>query len=102
MNATTPQDLYTAISQKDTSVLTMVSGIGKKNAEKIVLELSGKMDQFAGRFSDEDGGLDLEVFEALEALGYSTPAIQQVLKDGSLTDLETNQKIKQAIKLLGK
>ncbi len=102
LNATTPQDLYTAIKNKDTSVLTKVSGIGKKNAEKIVLELQNKIDQFAGSFNEEQSGIDLEVFEALEALGYDTRSIQETLKNPSLGDLETSAKIKQAIKLLGK
>jgi len=102
LNAATPQDLYTAISKKDTSVLTKVSGIGKKNAEKIVLELENKITVFSGSFNEEQSDIDMEVFEALESLGYDARSIQSILKDDSLSNLETSSKIKQAIKLLGK
>jgi len=103
INAALPETLYTAIKQKDTSVLTKVSGIGKKNAEKIILELQNKVDRFASSFEgSEQSTQDIEVFEALEALGFDSRSIQDVLKDETLTSLKTSAKIKQAIKLLGK
>jgi len=101
LNAALPETLYIAITKGDTSVLTKVSGIGKKNAEKIILELKNKVDRFAGSFT-ETHNTDIEVFEALEALGFDSKSIQEVLKDDSLSGLETPGKIKQAIKLLGK
>ena len=103
INAALPETLYLAIKQEDTSVLTKVSGIGKKNAQKIILELKNKVDKFAGSFENMDqNNQDIEVFEALEALGFDSRAIQEVLKEESLVGLETSSKIKEAIKLLGK
>ena len=102
LNAATPETLHGAISRDDTSVLTKVSGIGKKNAQKIVLELKNKMDKFSGMFGAEGESTDIAVFEALEALGYDSRSIQQVLKEHSFADMETPQKIKAAIQLLGK
>lgn len=98
-----PETLYTAVVNKDSSILTKVSGIGKKNAEKIILELQNKMQGFAGEFTE--GGsqqTDLEVFEALEALGFDPRSIQSTLKEYDFAGMETNEKIKKAIKLLGK
>ena len=103
INAALPETLYAAIKQRDTSVLTKVSGIGKKNAEKIILELQNKVDRFAGSFEGADQSThDIEVFEALEALGFDSRSIQEVLKNEALGGLAGSEKIKQAIKLLGK
>lgn len=102
LNAALPETLYIAIKQKDTSVLTKVSGIGKKNAEKIILELQNKVDRFANSFnSTANANQDIEVFEALEALGFDPKSIQEVLKNKKLQNLETSAKIKESIKLLG-
>ena len=102
LNAALPETLYIAIKQKDTSVLTKVSGIGKKNAEKIILELQNKVDRFAGSFTETtETNQDIEVFEALEALGFDPKSIQEVLKNEKLQNLETSAKIKESIKLLG-
>lgn len=102
INAALPETLYLAIKQEDTSVLTKVSGIGKKNAQKIILELKNKVDKFAGSFENmEQNTQDIEVFEALEALGFEPRAIQEVLKHEQLQNLETSAKIKESIKLLG-
>jgi Holliday junction DNA helicase RuvA len=60
-------NLRNAIVSGDTSHLIKVSGVGKKNAEKIVVELKDKLTGF------EVGGsvsADVDVIEALKALGY--------------------------------
>jgi len=102
INAALPETLYMAIKQEDTSVLTKVSGIGKKNAQKIILELKNKVDKFAGSFADsETANQDIEVFEALEALGFDSRSIQEVLKRDELQNLSGSAKIKESIKLLG-
>ncbi|MFW0871289.1 MAG: Holliday junction branch migration protein RuvA [Patescibacteria group bacterium] len=103
LNATTVENLIQAVLKKESSVLTKVSGIGKKNAEKIILELENKIDESwkeaGARDTDNE---DLEVFEALEALGYRSRDIQEILKDSSLEGLDTSGKVRKAIKLLSK
>jgi len=64
-------DLQLAILQGDDAVLTAVSGVGKKLAGRIVLELREKVDA-AGSAATSDGGGEAEVVAALEALGYSS------------------------------
>ncbi len=64
-------DLQLAILQGDDAVLTAVSGVGKKLAGRIVLELREKVDA-AGSSAISDGGGETEVVAALEALGYSS------------------------------
>ena len=64
-------DLQLAILQGDVAVLTAVSGVGKRLAGRIVLELKEKVDA-AGSAATSDGGGEAEVVAALEALGYSS------------------------------
>jgi Holliday junction DNA helicase RuvA len=64
-------DLQLAILQGDDAVLTAVSGVGKRLAGRIVLELREKVDA-AGTAATSDGGREAEVVAALEALGYSS------------------------------
>lgn len=89
-----------AVGSGDTSSLTKISGIGRKTAEKIVLELNGKLvSSGKGNIKASE---DVEVFEALKSLGYRERDIQEIIK-GLPKNLEgTNQKIKYALKNLGK
>ena len=64
-------DLQLAILQGDDAVLTAVSGVGKRLAGRIVLELREKVDA-AGSAVPADSGGEAEVVAALEALGYSS------------------------------
>lgn len=95
--------LKQAIAFGDTSHLSRVSGIGKKTAEKITIELKDKLS--AGLDRDGMSGMlrdDQDIMDALEALGYSTReaigALKQIPKDIKGTE----NKIKEALKLLGK
>ena len=89
-----------AVGTGDTSAITKISGIGKKTAEKIVLELSGKLvsDQKGGNMQNED----VDVFEALKSLGYREKDIQEVIKNLPKDLQGTNVKIKYVLKNLGK
>jgi Holliday junction DNA helicase RuvA len=62
-----------AIGTRDLAYLTKVAGIGKKSAEKMVVELSDKVRGEA--HSDADG----EVFDTLVALGYTEREARQAL-----------------------
>jgi len=95
--------LKQAISSGDTTYLTKVSGIGRKNAEKIVLELKDKLgsgDIYQG--NDENLKEESDTLEALVALGYSQHEAREALKNISKDTASTNEKIKEALKSLGK
>lgn len=64
-------DLELAILQGDEAILTAVSGVGKRLAARIVLELREKVVS-AGAAAGAGGGAESEVAGALEALGYSS------------------------------
>jgi Holliday junction DNA helicase RuvA len=90
--------LKTAISTEDPTHLTKVSGIGKKNAEKIVLELKDKIGTyvFDGKMESHDG----DAIEALKALGYSERESRDALK--KVEGKTTEEKVRAALKNLNK
>jgi Holliday junction DNA helicase RuvA len=95
-------DLELAILQGDTAVLTAVSGVGKKLAGRIVLELKEKVVA-AGDAAASSGGGEGEVIAALEALGYTSregreAARQAVANLGPDSTLE--ERVKDALQSL--
>ena len=102
LNVATVQTLISAISSEDTSYLTKVSGIGAKNAQKIILELKNKIDKIEGFSPDANMQEEMDAIDALKALGYSTREATDALNkiDKAITDI--GDKVKEAIKILGK
>jgi Holliday junction DNA helicase RuvA len=87
--------LVGAIRGSDHATLTKIPGIGKKTAERVVLELKDKLDFLAG-FSTPDidaprslGGTADDVLSALVNLGYARPvaqkAVESAAKDASVS-----------------
>lgn len=93
--------LRQAIGTGDTGYLTKVSGIGRKTAEKVVLELRDKMRAHAD-MKEAPGALRAEsdVVEALKALGYSQTEARDALKEVPAEISGTNARIKEALKIL--
>ena len=85
-----------AVQSGDTSVLTKISGVGKKTAERIVVELNGKL--VATRKGEKRTSEDVEVFEALKSLGYRDRDIQEIIKNIPDNVSGTSDKIKFALK----
>ena len=69
LSLTEANTLAKAIAGGESSYLTKVSGIGRKNAEKIVLELRDKMGTFGEDAGSSNFSEDAEVLEAVETLG---------------------------------
>lgn len=101
LSVASPEMLRQAVANEDTSYLTKVSGIGKKNAEKIVLELRGKLITTS---ADKRGDIRSEgdVYEALISLGYDERDIRDALKKMPRTDKEktASEKVRLALKFL--
>jgi len=76
-------DLMDAIVRQDAVALARVPGIGKKTAERIILELRDRIDKKSNDISVPSGlpGADLarEAIAALEALGYRRGSMDQVV-----------------------
>ena len=99
LNVASPATLRQAVATGDTSYLTRVSGIGKKNAEKIVLELKDKL-----KVSSEDIGVDGkhegDALEALVSLGYNERDAREALKKVSKDIVGASDRVKQALRVL--
>jgi Holliday junction DNA helicase RuvA len=103
LNAAPVGTLLTAVQTGDTSHLTKISGIGKKVAEKIVLELKDKVEKFTHTEESKSAMKnDSDALEALKSLGYSPNEARDVLKELPKTIIKTNDKIREALKILGK
>lgn len=102
LNTTSIETLSNAIGTGDTGYLTKVSGIGRKTAEKIVIELRDKMK--ANPKNEGVGSLRAEsdIIEALKALGYSQNESRDALKNIPPDIQNTNERIKEALKILAK
>lgn len=99
-----PATLEKAIGAGDATYLTKVSGIGRKSAEKIVLELKDKLGSITWNSKDESASRrsEAEAVEALQALGYSLREAREALKNVPDSVSDTSDKIKLALKQLGK
>lgn len=99
LNVASPATLRQAVGSGDTSYLTRVSGIGKKNAEKIVLELKDKL-----KYSEEESAPNTrgegDALEALVSLGYSERDAREALKKVPKTTTDAGERVKQALKAL--
>ena len=94
-----------AIRTGSTAHLVKVSGIGRKTAEKIVLELKDKMGGIAANEGGQlasDMSSDLDAIEALKALGYDADESREALKKTDPEISDTGKKVKAALKLLGR
>jgi len=94
------QELSRAIRENNPAYLTKVSGVGKKSAEKIVLELRDKIGDFEETIGEISSG-DVEAIEALESLGYPTYIARDMLKDVSPDIRETSERVRAVLKKLG-
>jgi Holliday junction DNA helicase RuvA len=95
-------DLHHAVGSQDSGRLTRIPGIGKKTAERLLLELRDKLDISVIMSSTTPGARDAsDIANALVALGYNDKeiawAVKQLPSEGSVTE-----GIRHALKLLSK
>ena len=93
-------ELKQAVMTEDTDTLTMVPGIGKRTAQKLIIELRPRLDLPDGDMPGGAAGPLSQVREALEGLGYHSTEIRTVIgelpAEGSIEDL-----LRQALQVLG-
>lgn len=95
LSALTAADFWAAVTTNDLARLTRVPGIGKKTAERLVVELRDKVETLrpvAGGIASP-GGVRFNALEALVALGYNRQQAERALSDvagDSVQDLIRN------------
>ncbi len=100
LNVDTAERLMAAINEGRVDLLTKASGIGKKTAERVVIELRGK---FAQIDSEGIAGImesDSDIIDALQNLGYTKEQARQAISkiDSNIKGIE--DRIKSALKIL--
>jgi Holliday junction DNA helicase RuvA len=90
-----------AVVERDATILTRISGVGKKTAEKIIVELQNKVSsaEVTGR---ESISSDQDAVEGLMSLGYSATQAREALKGVPPDIQKPGERIRHALKRLGK
>jgi len=101
------EKIYHILTQGDVVALTAANGVGKKTAQRIVLELKDKVQKYVKLPMDDflnppvdiiDDSLILDAKEALLSLGYSNSAISKFMSKLDLSQETVESVIKKALK----
>ena len=111
LSANTPANLAMAVVMGDEKALTAAPGIGKKIAQRIILELKDKLAKEQSSFSGDSGAMlpvavpddkTREAGAALAVLGYSASEVAAALKGIDMDALPLEEIIRQALKRMVK
>jgi len=96
-------DLQEAIILGDETILARVSGIGKKVAQKIVIELKSKIKKLSKASGDKFSMIDeIEIIDALVTLGYRISEAREAIKQVPLEVRGVENRVREALRRLGK
>ncbi len=108
--AITPEGLALAIMNGDDKAISAAQGVGKKTAQRVILELKDKVSKEMGRSSvelpaaamlpAEAGTNKSDAIAALMVLGYGTAEINAAIKKLDIAGMSTEQIVKTALKNL--
>ena len=111
LSANTPANLAMAVVMGDEKALTAATGIGKKIAQRIILELKDKLAKEQSSFAGDTGAIlpvavpddkTREAGAALAVLGYSASEVAAALKGIDMDALPLEEIIRQALKRMVK
>ena len=104
----TPDDLRFAVLSGDVKAISAAPGIGKKTAEKLIIELKDKLniedvlthaaDRSAAAVPVNNGGIQSEAVQALVALGYGSTESLRAVKQVELDNATVEDVLKEALK----
>ena len=97
-----PRALVDIVAGSDIAALTLVSGVGKKTAERLLIELKNRLHlnvlEISGNSSSPSSVSDVR--DALAGLGYSAEEIRDVLRELNVSS-ESDVMLREALNLLG-
>ena len=95
------EDIKKAVVHGDPAILQRVTGIGKKTAERIIVELKEKIKFSSPLDANAFSSLgDSQLIEGLQSLGYEEREIRQILPHIPIDVTDLGERIKEALKLL--
>ena len=100
LSAALPEEIKKAVTEADKGVFSAVSGIGKKTAGRIILELQSKLGELEELDLKREPQKE-EAVEALRNLGYKKNEAIQALKDVD-SQLPSEEQLQEALKNLGR
>lgn len=92
----------TAVRKSDVDFFTTVPRLGTKNAQKIIIELKSKLGSTKMLNLEGESGDTKQVMDALARMGFDRHEIREAIKKLDAKDVTVEQKIRHALKLLGK
>lgn len=96
-------ELKKGIIEGDASLLTKVSGIGNKTAERLILELRNKLeDSGTEGIAGASGASDSQSIDGLMALGYTAREAREALRQVDKNVINVKDRVKGALKMIGK
>jgi Holliday junction DNA helicase RuvA len=97
-----PRALVDIVAGSDIPALTLVSGVGKKTAERLLIELKSRLHLNILEASNTLSGPSSvgDVRDALSGLGYSTEEIRDVLREMSVSN-DSEMMLREALNMLG-
>ncbi|NND59199.1 MAG: Holliday junction branch migration protein RuvA [Gammaproteobacteria bacterium] len=94
-------EFVACIERGDTALLVKVPGVGKKTADRLVVEMGDRVDGLGttgvGVGDDSGGGAENEAFSALVALGYRSTEVTKMLRDIETAGQTTEEIIRTAL-----
>lgn len=110
LSSSTPERLAIAIMNGDEKAITVAQGVGKKIAQRVILELKDKVSKEQGSVSSElpamlspsDGSARGDAITGLMVLGYSASEINAAMRNADISGLSAEQIIKLTLKNLVK
>lgn len=109
LSAITPSSFALAVISNDISKIVKIPGIGKKTAERMVLELKDKLkteqaisktEKVVEAIKEEEK--DCEAISALQVLGYTRKEIEKAMEKIDAQNLCVEETIRKALAILGK
>ncbi len=102
------EDFLRTIEAEDVAMLTRIPGIGRKTAERVIIEMRDSVKKLSMPTVGSPAGAgtavtpQTEAFSALIALGYKPPEVIRLLKSVDEPDLATTELIRRALKSAAK
>jgi len=111
LSAMTTDDFLVCVQSEDVASMTRIPGVGKKTAERLILDLRDRLEGFdaattvtqsGGKASDDDNSATAsrDAISALEALGYRPAEATKTVRAVKGKNLGTEALIREALKML--
>jgi Holliday junction DNA helicase RuvA len=99
------ETLAVAIAENDVETITRAPGVGRRTAERIILDLKSKIQedfvQLLGKRIDQPGTGQQAVIQALVALGYSRQEAGQAVSSEGEQNLSVEERVRRALQRIG-